>query len=181
MSERTARFLFAVITFALSSVAYGLPFTEPSQDAFKSATKQMIALDKAMVDGVTILEAGDLKEVGKHSRYFTSLVGLGKASFGSSILDPLGHCSAAGVYAQSWWRAQVGVAGRGGAESVPGSLSGALEQFQANRIECLKEAQPVPYAESVKNDKGSECLTVFGVDPQTKEVVEKPKPVHCES
>ncbi|MCF4982019.1 hypothetical protein GIW61_27005, partial [Pseudomonas gessardii] len=168
MSRRTARHLIAVIAFALSSVAHGLPFTEPSPDAFKRATKQMIALDKAMADGVTILEAGDLKEVGKYSRHFTSLVVLGKASFGSSVLDPLGHCSAAGVYAQSWWRAKVSVAGRGDFESAPDSLSGALEQFQVNRTECLKEAQPAASAKSVKNNKDSECLTVFGVDPQTK-------------
>ncbi|WP_449103652.1 hypothetical protein [Pseudomonas veronii] len=179
MRAGTVTSLIGAFSLILSSVSNASPFTEPGPDAFKKASTQMNLLDRAMNDGSAILKTGELKAVAAHSQHFKSLVNSGQALFGSSTLDPLGYCSAAGVYAQSWWQAQVVAARRGGTESVPGSLSEALQQFRANSAECLKSALPNVSAESLKDNQKSECLTVFGVDPKTKEMVEKAKPDHC--
>lgn len=181
MNGLSTKRCFGVFALMLSSAVGASTFTEPSPEAFASAESQMSALDRAMTDGVTVLKAGDLKAIGAHSRQFASLVNAGKELFGSSLLEPLGRCSSAGTYAQSWWSAQVSAARKGGVESIPGSIQDTLDQFKINRTECLKDSQPVTSAELDSKRKEKVCLTVFGVDPKTKEVVPMPKPVHCKS
>ena len=59
-----------------------------------------------------------------------------------------------------------------------------------NRAECLKSADPIAVEESnaqldaelkKKFGGGRECLTVLDVDPETKEIISKPKPAHCKN
>jgi hypothetical protein len=161
------------------------PAQEASQETLALATQQMVALDKAMKDGVTVLKTGDLQALGAHSRYFNQLVENGYARFGSTIFEPLGRCGTAGNYARTWWQAQLSAAQNKGVELTPGAIQSALDEYQSNRTECLKSADPVVAAKEDAELKekfggGRECLTVFTVDPETKEVVAKPKPEHCQ-
>ncbi|WP_248915842.1 hypothetical protein [Pseudomonas moorei] len=177
-NTRLGKVFVSVSALALSASS-AASYVAASPDAFKSATVQMEALDKVMTDGVKVLQSGDLTAIGAHSERIASLVASGKSIFGASILEPLGRCSAAGIHAQSWWREQVRAAQAGGVESVPGSIQSALSEYQTNRSDCLSDAKPIAKAEQASNKSRRECLTVFDVDPETKEITEKPKPPHC--
>lgn len=166
------------------------PFKEASPESLLQATKQMNALDKAILDGIDVLKSGKLKSVSAHSKYFSSLVKTGENLFGASVLEPLGNCFAAGVYAQSWWSAQLSAAFNKGVETIPGSIKDALNQYHADRVECLKWADPVAStkanAESDAELKkmfggGKECLKSYRFDPVSKETIEIPMADHCKN
>ncbi|NMX60216.1 hypothetical protein [Pseudomonas sp. WS 5079] len=190
MNGRSKKYQFLALTLLLSSAVSASSFTGPSPEALKRATSQMDALDKAMVDGVKVLKAGDLKSIGAHSGHFISLVNSGKALFGPSVLDPLGRCSSAGIYAQSWWAAQVTAAQKGGVESISGSIQDTLERFKGDRAECLKSADPIVSAKiEAESDAelqtrfggGRECLKSYKIDPVTKKTIEIPRAAHCKN
>lgn len=166
------------------------PFKEASPESMLQATKQMKALDKAILDGADVLKNGKLKSVSAHSKYFSSLVRTGENLFGASVLEPLGNCFAAGVFAQSWWSAQLSAAFNKGVETIPSSIKEALNQYQTNRVECLKGADPVASAKTnAQSDAelkkifggGKECLKSYRFDPVTKETIEIPKAAHCKN
>lgn len=179
INTRLGKVFVSLPALVLSAFVSAAPYVSATPEAFKSATVQMGALDKAMTDGIKVLQSGDLTAIGGHSQRIASIVASGKSIFGASILEPLGRCTAAGIHAQSWWREQVRAAQAGGVESVPGSIQSALSEYQTNRLDCLSDAKPVAEAGQASNKSSKECLTVFGVDPETKEVIEKPKPSHC--
>lgn len=180
--------ILSVLVLATAATAHAEPFKGASPESFEQATKQMNALSKAMTDGVSILKSGDLAAVGAHSKYISSLVDSAKKQFGSTTFEPLGSCFAAGISSRTWWSAQLAASHNGGVEKIPGSIKGALDEYHEKRDDCLRSANPVTSAKAklesdadIKEKIGSdrECLTVFTVDPETKEVVEKPKPSHC--
>ncbi|QAY92533.1 hypothetical protein [Pseudomonas sp. ACM7] len=180
--------ILSVLVLAMAVTAHAEPFKGAGPESFEQATKQMNALSKAMTDGAAILKSGDLAAVGAHSKYISSLVDSGKSQFGNTIFEPLGSCFAAGNSSRTWWSAQLAAAHNGGVEKVPGSIKGAFDEYQEKRDDCLRSANPVTSAKADaesdadlkgKTGAGRECLTVFTVDPETREVVEKPKPSHC--
>ncbi|WP_095128682.1 hypothetical protein [Pseudomonas sp. Irchel s3h14] len=182
--------IFSLFVLFISVTAQAEPFTKASPDSLEQATKQMGALGKAMTDGIAILKSGDLANISAHSKHFSSLVESGKRQFGSTVFEPLGSCFAAGNFSRSWWNAQLAAAQNGGVEKVPGSIKDALDEYQEKRDDCLQSADPVMSAKSdaesdaelkKKLGGGRECLTVFTVDPETKEVIAQPKPAHCKS
>ncbi|MFJ2713438.1 hypothetical protein ACIOZM_21530 [Pseudomonas sp. NPDC087346] len=182
--------IFSVLVLAMAVTAHAEPFKAASAESFEQATKQMNALSKAMTDGAAILKSGDLAAVSAHSKYISSLVDSGKSEFGNTIFEPLGSCFAAGNSSRTWWNAQLAATHNGGIEKIPGSIKGALDEYQEKRDDCLHSANPVTSAKAdaesdadlkQKTGGGRECLTVFTVDPATKEVVAKPKPAHCKS
>lgn len=159
-----------------------------SPEALVAATAFVATIDKAVLDGAGILQDGDLATISKHSQVFVALMDSGRGQFGGSLFEPLGHCFAAGIHAQSWWMAQIHASSNGGVESVSGEVKSAHDEYQANRASCLKSADPIASAKSetelkteIKEQLGGEreCLTTFTVDPETKAVVAKPKPAHC--
>ncbi|CAI8823326.1 DUF3347 domain-containing protein [Pseudomonas sp. IT-232MI5] len=158
-------------------------YTSASPQALASATQYLADLDSAMSRGVQILKANNLKHLSAHSQYFKALRETGQAQFGRSVFEPLGHCASAGIYANGWWLAQVSTVRRTGKETVPGEIQSHLDQFQSSREECLITLDPS--AEMATSNKGVEgnsnkdCLTIFTLDAQTNEVVEKAKPAHC--
>ncbi|HHS7810325.1 hypothetical protein [Pseudomonas putida] len=158
-------------------------YTSASPQALVSATQYLADLDTAMIQGLQILKANNLKDLSTHSQHFKTLRETGQVQFGSSVFEPLGHCASAGIFANSWWQAQVSATRQGGKESVPGAIQSQLDQFQTNRVECLDSA--TPSTDIATNDKGkesnsdSECLTTFTPDSETKELVAKAKPAHC--
>ncbi|MGH8384500.1 MAG: hypothetical protein ACRESJ_03260, partial [Pseudomonas sp.] len=160
-NTRLGKVFVSVSALVLSASVSAASYVAASAEAFKSATVQMGALDKAMTDGVKLLQSGDLKAIGAHSQWIASLVASGKSKFGASILEPLGRCSAAGIHTQSWWREQVSAAQAGGVESVPGSIQSALDEYQTNRSDCLTDTKPIAKAEQASNKSSKECLTVF--------------------
>jgi hypothetical protein len=179
---------FSLFALMVALTAHAEPFKKASPESLEQATIQMNALDKAMIDGAAILKGGDLATISAHSKYFSSLVDSGKKQFGATVFEPLGSCFAASNFSRSWWSAQLAAAHNDGVERIPGSIKDALSQFQQQRDECLQSADPVisARADSEMDSKlkkklggGRECLTVYTVDPETKEVVAKPKPAHC--
>lgn len=180
--------IFSLLALLAAFSAHAEPFKKASPESLEQATIQMNALDKAMIDGAAILKGGDLAAINAHSKYFSSLVDSGKNQFGVTVFEPLGSCFAASNFSRSWWSAQLAAAHNDGVERIPGSIKEALSQFQEKRDECLQSADPVisAKADSEMDSKlkkklggGRECLTVYTVDPETKEVVAKPKPAHC--
>lgn len=178
----------SVLVFVMTITANAEPFKVASPESFEQATKQMSALSKAMSDGAAILKGGDLAAVGAHSQYISSLVDSAKNQFGKTTFEPLGSCFAASNASRAWWSAQMAAAHHGGVEKIPGSIKGALDEFHEKRDECLRSANPEASAKAnleintdlnEKTVRGRECLTVFTVDPDTKGIVEKPKPSHC--
>ncbi|KII30055.1 hypothetical protein [Pseudomonas fluorescens] len=178
------------VLFLVAAVAQAEPFKDASPESLKQATQQMNALSKAMTDGVAILKRGDPAAITSHSKRFSALVASGESQFGTTIFEPLGSCGIAGNFSRTWWNAQLFAAYKGGIEQRPGSIKDALSEFQAKRDDCLQSADPVIAAKAEaesdaalkkKFGGGRECLTVFTVDPETKELVEKPKPAHCKS
>lgn len=182
--------ILIVLVMATAVTAHAEPFKEASTESLEQATKQMHALSKAMTDGASILKSGDLTAVSAHSKYISSLVDSGKSQFGSTVFEPLGSCFAAGNSSRAWWNAQLAAAHNGGVEKIPGAIKSAFDEYQEKRDDCLQSADPVVSAKvdaelnaELKKEIGGgrECLTVFDVDPETKEVVAKPKPAHCKS
>ncbi|MEO8646107.1 hypothetical protein [Pseudomonas sp.] len=170
--------------------AHSEQLTKASAESLAQANKQMNALDKAMTDGVSILKSGELAAISAHSKHISLLVKIGESKFGSSVFEPLGRCFAAGIDSRTWWSNQLSAVQNGGVERIPGSIKGSLGDYQANRSECLQAADPVASAKAEaesdaelrkKFGGGRECLTVFDVNPETKEVFAKPKPAHCKS
>jgi hypothetical protein len=179
---------FSLLLFALVTTAQAEPFKSASLESLAQANQQMNALGKAMKDGSSILKSGNLTAISAHSRYISSLVEAGEAKFGSSIFEPLGRCFAAGIDSRTWWANQLSAVQNGGVERIPGSIKSSLSGYQANRSECLQAADPVASAKAEaesdaelrkKFGGGRECLTVFDVNPETKEVFALPKPSHC--
>lgn len=170
--------------------AHGERLTKASPESLAQANKQMNALNKAMKDGVSILKSGELAAISAHSKYISSLVKVGESKFGSSIFEPLGRCFAAGIDSRSWWSNQLSAVQNGGVERIPGSIKSAFDSYQVNRADCLLAADPVASAKAEaesdaelreKLGGGRECLTVFDVNPETKEVFVLPKPAHCKA
>jgi hypothetical protein len=159
-----------------------------SAEALAAAKQYLEELDQAMIDSIAVLKAGELQGQHDQSKYFGAQVDKGRALFGATIFEPLGRCFAAGNFARAWWQAQLSAARNGGVESVLESIKDALSEYQMNSAECIKDADPLASAETAtelnahlqkKFDGGRECLTTFDVDPETKQVVAKPKPEHC--
>lgn len=161
----------------------GPKYKAPSPEALASATQYLSELDKAMTDSIAVLKNNSLPKLSAQSQRFNTLANKGKELFGSTVFEPLGHCFASGIHAQSWWQAQLAAAQNSGVESAPGWIKSALGEYQSNKAECLKSTDPIVAAEEDAELKekfgGRECLTVFDLDPETKEVVTKPKPKHC--
>lgn len=178
----------SILVLTMAFTAHAEPFKGANPESFEQATKQMSALSKAMSDGAAILKSGDFPAVGAHSQYVSALVDSAKKQFGNTTFEPLGSCFAASIASRTWWSAQVSAAHHGGVEKIPGSIKGALDEFHEKRDDCLQSANPETSAKvnvdldpdlKEKTGNGRECLTVFTVDPETKEIVEKPKPSHC--
>lgn len=156
-----------------------------SSEALAAAKQYLESLDQAMASSAVELQSHDLERLGNQSRYFKAQVESGRVMFGETVFDPLGRCFAAGNAARTWWHAQLDASRKDGVESVPGSIKDALAEYQTNRTECLEDADPTAPATAARDAElkekfgGRECLTSFHVDPETKEVVAKPKPAHC--
>lgn len=117
-------------------------YTSASPQALASATQYLEDLDTAMTQGLQILKANNLKDLSTHSQHFKALRETGQAQFGRSVFEPLGHCASAGIFANSWWQAQVSAVRQGGKENVPAAAKAHLEQYQINRAECLNLVEP---------------------------------------
>lgn len=166
------------------------PHTSASEQSFLSATRHIASLDKAIADSADILKHGQLQDLGAQSHTFSALVDAGQAQFGSSAFEPLGQCSVAGIFARTWWQAQVSAASNSGFEKIPGSIKDAMNSYKSARDECLKSADPIAIAKAEteldaalgkKFSGGKECLRVFVYDPKTQETSEKPRPGHCKN
>lgn len=159
--------------------------THASAQALIDATQHLSQLDQAMAQGLHILKANNLSELATHSQVFKALLEVGHAQFGRSIFEPLGRCGSAGVFANSWWQAQMSAARREGIESIPGSIQSNLDEYKTNQVDCLKSADPsldtTATTQSDKNASDSECLITFTTDSETKELVTKAKPAHCKT
>ena len=116
--------------------------TFASAQALIDATQYLSQLDEAMAQGMRVLKANTLPELGAHSQVFKALLEAGHMKFGRSVFEPLGRCSSAGVFANSWWQAQVSATRQVGSESVPGSIQSHLDEYKTNRAECLKTTDP---------------------------------------
>jgi hypothetical protein len=151
--------VIVVITWHWSRLALLLP-TEPATDivseaqtpptayplasepALLGATQYLSSIDKAIAEGIQILNANQIPQLVTHSQVFKSLLDQGQAQFGHSVFEPLGKCSAAGLFANSWWQAQVSAVRQGVTESIPGGIQSHLDEYNINRAECLKQADP---------------------------------------
>jgi hypothetical protein len=116
--------------------------TFASAQALIDATRYLSQLDEAMAQGMHVLKANNLPTLSAHSQVFKALLETGQAQFGRSVFEPLGHCSSAGVFANSWWQTQVSAARQGDTESIPGSIQSNLDAYKINLVECLKNAAP---------------------------------------
>jgi hypothetical protein len=116
--------------------------TIASAEALASATHYLSQLDSAMAEGIHLLKANQLPELAAHSRAFKALLETGHVQFGRSVFQPLGTCSSAAVFANSWWQAQLVAARQGGTESIPGAIQSSLNEYKINHAECLKQANP---------------------------------------
>lgn len=123
-------------------------YTQPSVEALAAAEQYLAGLDRAMADSIAVLKAGKLQERHDQSKRFGALVDKGTALFGATIFEPLGRCFGAGNDARNWWHAQLAAASNGGTESAPGWIEGALGDYQMNRTECLKSADPIASAKA---------------------------------
>ncbi|UZE21829.1 hypothetical protein LOY67_17435 [Pseudomonas sp. B21-056] len=163
----------------MSAFVFAAAPGQKGSEAFESASRYLSELDKAMANAVAVLQGGDLAVVNAQSKRFTALATEGKNQFGGSVFEPLGSCGAAGVFAQSWWTSQLAAATKGGKESSPGAIKGALESYQSSRAQCLTDAQPAS-AQDAKGGDGN-CLTTYALDPKTQELVEVPLPKDCKT
>jgi len=124
--------------------------TIASAEALASATHYLSQLDSAMAEGIHLLKANQLPELAAHSRAFKALLETGHVQFGRSVFQPLGTCSSAAVFANSWWQAQLVATRQGGSESIPGAIQSSLNEYKLNQTECLKQADPSTNAALVK-------------------------------
>ncbi|MGO3029518.1 hypothetical protein [Pseudomonas helleri] len=181
---------YGLLFLGLAATVQAEPFKAASVESLEQAEIQMSSLTKAMKDGASILQDGDLVAASAHSRYISSLVKAGESKFGSSIFEPLGRCFAAGIDARSWWSNQLSAVQNGGVERIPGSIKSSLTDYQANRSDCLQAADPAASAKAdaesdaelrKKFGGGKECLTVLDYNPETKKSFALPKPAHCKA
>jgi hypothetical protein len=121
-------------------------YTSASPQALASATQYLADLDSAMSQGVQILKANNLKDLMAHSQRFKTLRETGQAQFGRSVFEPLGHCAAAGIFANSWWQAKVSAIRQNGGETDAITAYAHLDKYQINRNECLKLSDPAEKA-----------------------------------
>ncbi|TDV42920.1 hypothetical protein EDF87_11346 [Pseudomonas helmanticensis] len=112
-------------------------YTSASPQALASATQYLADLDSAMSRGVQILKANNLKDLSAHSQHFKTLRANGQAQFGRSVFEPLGHCASAGIFANSWWQAEVSASRNADKETTQGTQS-HWEQYSSNKEMCLK-------------------------------------------
>lgn len=113
-------------------------YTSASPQALASATQFLADLDTAMAQGLPILKANNLKDLSTHSQHFKTLREAGQAQFGRSAFEPLGNCASAGIFANSWWQAQVGAVRQGGEETVPGAIQSHRDEYDTNKEACLQ-------------------------------------------
>lgn len=125
-------------------------YTSASPQALASATQYLADLDTAMTQGLQILKANNLKDLSTHSQHFKTLRETGQAQFGRSVFEPLGNCASAGIFANSWWQAQVSAARRDGEETTPGAIQDQLSELQNSKNECLKAAN---FSTGIAGDK----------------------------
>jgi len=112
-------------------------YTSASPQALASATQYLADLDSAMSRGVQILKANNLKDLSAHSQHFKALRETGQAHFGRSVFEPLGHCASAGIFANSWWLAEISAKRNADKETTQGTQS-HWEQYSSNKEMCLK-------------------------------------------
>ncbi len=112
--------------------------TSASPQALASATHYLADLDTAMNQGLQILKANNLKDLSTHSQHFKTLRETGEVQFGSSVFEPLGHCASAGIFANSWWQAQVSAVRQGDEETVPGAIQSHRDEYDTNKEACLQ-------------------------------------------
>ncbi|MDU9026024.1 hypothetical protein [Pseudomonas corrugata] len=124
-----------------------------SAQALSSAIRYLSQLDSAMTEGMHLLEANQLPELAAHSQVFKSLLKEGYAQFGRSVFQPLGKCTSAAVFANSWWQAQMTAVRQGGTETIPGSIQSHLDEYTFNRADCLQSANPSVETASSTIDK----------------------------
>lgn len=117
-------------------------YSGPSAQALSSATQYLLQLDSAMAEGMPILKAGQLRELNAHSQLFNSLLEGGYAQFGRSVFQPLGKCTSAAIFANSWWQAHLAAVRQGGTEPILGSIQSHLDEYKLNRADCLHSANP---------------------------------------
>lgn len=117
-------------------------YSGPSVQALSSATQHLLQLDSAMAEGMQIFKAGQLRELNAHSQLFKSLLEDGYAQFGRSVFQPLGKCTSAAIFANSWWQAHLAAVRQGGTEPIPGSIQSHLDEYKLNRTDCLHSANP---------------------------------------
>lgn len=180
------RLIFSFLLIALPWAANAQSYKSASSESLNEAKAQMQNLAGAMKDAEAVLKRGELAKISAHSKYISSLVSAGEQKFGSTIFEPLGSCFAAGLSARTWWNAQLSATQSGGKERIPGSIKDALNEFKERRKDCLEAADPVAVAKAEaelikKRGEGSECLTVYDMNPETKKVFALPKPAHCKS
>ncbi|PNG40969.1 hypothetical protein A1354_12415 [Pseudomonas asplenii] len=125
-------------------------YTRASPQALASATQYMADLDNAMTQGLQILKANNLKDLSAHSQHLKTLREKGQVQFGRSVFEPLGHCATAGIFANSWWQAQVSTTRRDGEETAPGAIQDQLSEFHNSKNECLKAAN---FSTAILDDK----------------------------
>lgn len=116
-------------------------YTSASPQALASATQYLADLDTAMTQGLQILKANNLKDLSTLSQHFKALRETGQAQFGRSVFEPLGHCASAGIFANSWWQAQVSATRQGGKSSVPGASQSHLAEYETNRAMCMEAVE----------------------------------------
>lgn len=116
-------------------------YTSASPQALASANQYLADLDTAMTQGLQILKANNLKDLSTHSQHFKTLRETGQVQFGRSVFEPLGHCASAGIFANSWWQAQVSATRQGGKSSVPGASQSHLAEYETNRAMCMEAVE----------------------------------------
>lgn len=116
-------------------------YTSASPQASASATQYLADLDNAMSQGLQILIANNLKDLMAHSQRFKTLRETGQTQFGRSVFEPLGHCASAGVFANSWWQAQINAMRQDGKESVSGTIQSHQEEYAVNRAICMNAVE----------------------------------------
>lgn len=116
-------------------------YTSASPQASASATQYLADLDNAMSQGLQILKANNLKDLMAHSQRFKTLRETGQTQFGRSVFEPLGHCASAGVFANSWWQAQINAMRQDGKESVSGTIQSHQEEYAVNRAICMNAVE----------------------------------------
>ena len=128
-------------------------YSGPSVQALSSATQYLLQLDSAMAEGMQLLKVGQLRELNAHSQLFKSLLEGGYAQFGRSVFQPLGKCTSAAIFANSWWQAQMTAVRQGGAETIPGAIQSHLDEYTLSRADCLQSANPSVGAATSTIDK----------------------------